>query len=249
MSIARTQYRSMADTLEGKVIMGNEHGYFIRGKVLVAASEAQMLDEHVEEDDLLILGDREEMQLCAIQLGASCIVVTLGAEISHRVKTEAQKYSCVIISTPFDTYTTARLINQSIPVKYLMKKDNLVTFHLDDFTDNIQEVMGKLRHRDFPILDKRNRYIGTISRRNMLNIKKKKLILVDHNEKSQAVDNIDQAEIVEIIDHHRLGTVETMSPVFWKHFSLYFSGISRWAVPLRSCIRCTGKESWRFPQK
>lgn len=217
MSIARTQYRSMADTLEGKVVMGNEHGYFIRGKVLVAASETQMMDEHVEEDDLLILGDREDMQLYAIQLGASCIVVTLGAEISYKVKMEAQKYSCVVISTPFDTYTTARLINQSIPVKYLMKKENLVTFHLDDFTDNIQEVMGKLRHRDFPILDKRNRYIGTISRRNMLNIKKKKLILVDHNEKSQAVDNIDQAEIVEIIDHHRIGTLETLQPVFFRN--------------------------------
>ena len=217
MSMARTQYRSMADTLEGQVVVGNEHGYFIRGRVLVLAADPEQMDELMEEDDLLIIGNREDIQIFAIRSGASCIVVTLGAEISDKVKELAQKNSCVVISTPFDTYTTARLINQSIPVKYLMKKDNLVTFHMDDFTDNIQEVMGKLRYRDFPILDKKNRYQGTISRRNMLNIKKKKLILVDHNEKSQAVDNIDQAEILEIIDHHRIGTLETIQPVFFRN--------------------------------
>lgn len=217
MSDARTQYRSMADTLNGQIVVGNEHGYFIRGKVLVGAANPQVMDEHVEEDDLLILGDREEAQLHAIRVGASCIVVTLGTPISDEVKSLAQKNSCVVISTPFDTYTAARLINQSIPVKFLMKKNDLVTFHMDDFTNDIQDIMARLRHRDFPVLDKKGRYIGTISRRNMLNIRKKKLILVDHNEKSQAPDNIDEAEILEIIDHHRIGTLETIQPVFFRN--------------------------------
>lgn len=217
MSQARTQYRSMADTLNGQVVVGNEHGYFIKGQVWIGAANPELMDNFMEEDDLMILGDREETHLHAIKKGASCIVVTLGAPISQTVRENAQKFSCVVISTPFDTYTVARLINQSIPVRFLMKKTDLVTFRLDDFTNNIQNIMGRLRHRDFPVVDKKGRYIGTISRRNMLNIKKKKLILVDHNEKSQAVDNIEEAEIMEIIDHHRLGSLETLQPVYFRN--------------------------------
>ena len=109
------------------------------------------------------------------------------------------------------------MISQSIPVKHLMTTSDIITSHLDDFTANIQSIMGKYRHRDFPVLDKKDRYIGTVSRRNMLNIKKKKLILVDLYEKSQAVDNIDQAEILEIIDHHRIGSLETLNPVYFRN--------------------------------
>lgn len=90
-----------------------------------------------------------------------------------------------------------------MPVKFFMKSSNLITFHLDDYTDSIKDVMAKKRHRDFPILDKNDRYVGMVSRRNLLGIKRRQLILVDHNEKSQAVDNIESADILEIIDHHR----------------------------------------------
>ena len=116
-----------------------------------------------------------------------------------------------------DTYTVARLINQSMPVKFFMKSSNLITFHLDDYTDSIKDVMAKKRHRDFPILDKNDRYVGMVSRRNLLGIKRRQLILVDHNEKSQAVDNIESADILEIIDHHRLGSLETMAPVYFRN--------------------------------
>ena len=214
---ARAQYRSMAETVEGKVLVGNEHGYFVNGKILIGAANPHFLDEYVEENDLVILGDREELQMQAIKKGASCIIITLGAPISSEVLAFAQKNCCVVISSPYDTYSVARMISQSIPVKHLMTTSDIITFHLDDFTANIQSIMGKYRHRDFPVLDKKDRYIGTVSRRNMLNIKKKKLILVDHNEKSQAVDNIDQAEILEIIDHHRIGSLETLNPVYFRN--------------------------------
>ena len=213
---ARAQYRSMAETVDGKVIVGNEHGYFMKGKILIAAANPHLLDEYVEENDLVILGDREDLQIKAIKNGASCIIVTLGAVVSQKVMTLAQKYCCVVITSPHDTYSVSRMVSQSIPVKHLMTSD-IITFHMDDFTDNIQSIMGKYRHRDFPVLDKKDRYIGTVSRRNMLNIKKKKLILVDHNEKSQAVDNIEQAEIMEIIDHHRIGSLETLNPVYFRN--------------------------------
>lgn len=123
----------------------------------------------------------------------------------------------MIISSPHDTYTIARLINQSIPVKYLMRRSNLITFNTEDFLDDIKEVMKNQRHRDFPILNKKGKYVGTISRRNLIGNAGKKLILVDHNEESQAVDNVKEAEILEIIDHHRLGSLETMAPVMFRN--------------------------------
>lgn len=217
MSDARTQYRAMADTLGGTIVTGNEHGYFIKGKVLVGAANPEFLDKWMEDDDLIIVGDREDVQMRAIMNNASCIVVSLGADISEEVTELARKKSCMIISSPYDTYTVARLINQSIPVKHLMKKTDLVTFQTDDFVDDIKDVMGRLRHRDFPVLNKKGCYLGTISRRNLINVNKKKLILVDHNEESQAVDNIGEADILEIVDHHRLGSLETIQPIAFRN--------------------------------
>lgn len=122
-----------------------------------------------------------------------------------------------VISSPHDTYTVARLINQSMPVKHFMTSENLVKFSIDDYTDDIKEVMAKLRHRDFPVLNKHGKYVGMVSRRNLLGIKRRQLCLVDHNEISQAVDNIESAEILEIIDHHRIGSLQTMAPVYFRN--------------------------------
>ena len=211
MSQARTQYRSIAETLDGQVIVGNEHGYFIKGRVVIGAFHPDTMENYIHEDDLVILGNRAEDQLCAIEMKASCIVVGLGAKVSRTIQKLAEDMSCVIISTPHDTYTIARLINQSIPIKHLMTKENLITFHTGDKLDDIKEVMRNTRHRDYPIINKRGKYVGTISRRNLIGNRRKQLILVDHNEKSQAVENIDEADILEIIDHHRLGSLETMA--------------------------------------
>lgn len=217
MSTARTQYRSIAETLDGTVLVGNEHGYFVKGKVVIGTFHPDMMEDYIEKDDLVILGNRAEDQLCAIEMDASCIIVGLGAKVSRTIQKLAEEKSCVIISTPHDTYTIARLINQSIPIKYLMKKENLITFSTEDFLDEIKEVMKTQRHRDFPVLDKKGKYVGTISRRNLIGGSRKRLILVDHNEESQAVDNVDQAEILEIIDHHRLGSLETLQPIMFRN--------------------------------
>ncbi len=217
MSQARTQYRSIAETLDGQVIVGNEHGYFIKGRVVIGAFHPDTMENYIHEDDLVILGNRAEDQLCAIEMKASCIVVGLGAKVSRTIQKLAEDMSCVIISTPHDTYTIARLINQSIPIKHLMTKENLITFHTGDKLDDIKEVMRNTRHRDYPVINKRGKYVGTISRRNLIGNRRKQLILVDHNEKSQAVENIDEADILEIIDHHRLGSLETMAPVLFRN--------------------------------
>lgn len=176
LSNARTQYRSIANTVEGKIVTGNGHGYFLRGKVVIGATLPEKLGEYLEEDDLVILGDRYEDHLCAIEENVSCIIVCNNAEVAEDIQEAATKNDCVIIRSPLDTFTIARLINQSIPVKHIMKKDNLITFQTDDFKDQIKEVMVKNRHRAFPVVNKHGKYIGTVSRRNLLGMKKKEVI-------------------------------------------------------------------------
>ena len=217
LATARTQFKNIVETLNGTVITGNAHGYFIRGKVVVAAASPDAMEEYIEDDDLVILGDRYESQFCALEMNASCIIVCSDAKVTRTITQLAEEKDCMIITTPYDTFTAARLINQSMPIKYIMKKEHLITFELDDYVDEVKEVMSKVRHRDFPVLTEDGHYAGMISRRNLLSMQKKQVILVDHNEKSQAVDGIEGAEILEIIDHHRLGSLETMSPVYFRN--------------------------------
>lgn len=217
LSTANTPYRNIVETLDGTMLIGNVEDYYQNGKVLIAAANPDLMEDYIEKGDLVILGNRYESQLCAIEMKAGCIVVCEGAKVSLTIRKLAEEHDCVVISTPHDTFTAARLINQSMPIAYFMKSQNLTKFNVSDKTEDIKEIMGQKRYRDFPILDKEENYIGMISRRNLLNLKRKQLILVDHNEESQAVDGIEHAEILEIIDHHRLGALETMAPVYFRN--------------------------------
>lgn len=217
LSKAKTQYSNIIETLEGALVIGDEEQYFEEGKVLIAAANPDMMEYYISPHDLVILGNRYESQLCAIEMEAGCIIVCEGAAVSMTIRKLAQERGCTVITTPYDTYTAARLINQSMPISYFMKTENIIAFEDGDFIDEIKDVMASKRHRDFPILDKEGKYKGMISRRNLLGAKGKQLILVDHNEKNQAVEGIENADILEIIDHHKLGTVETIAPVFFRN--------------------------------
>ena len=217
ISKACTKYANILDTLEGSMVVGDSETYFDQGKVLIAAANPDLMENYIEKHDLVILGNRYESQLCAIEMEAGCIIVCEGAGVSLTIRKLAQERGCAVITTPYDTYTTARLINQSMPISYFMTKENIIEFSEEDYLDDIREIMASKRHRDFPVLDSDGKYIGMISRRNLLGAKGKSIILVDHNEKSQAVEGMESADIREIIDHHRLGTVETMSPVFFRN--------------------------------
>ena len=214
---ARTKYYNIAETLEGEVVLGNSHSYFKDGKVVIAASSPDAMEEVISTDDLVIMGNRYETQLCAIMLGASCLVLCQGAKPSRTIIELAKEKNCVIISTPHDTFSVAQLINQSIPVKYFMTDSNLITFNMTDWVEDIQDIMTKNRFRNFPVVDKHGSFMGMISRRRLMNVRRKKVVLVDHNEKTQAVDGIEQADVLEIIDHHRLGGFETMGPVYFRN--------------------------------
>lgn len=217
LSKAKTQYSNILETLEGSLIVGDANAYFDQGKVLIAAANPDMMEYYIAKGDLVILGNRYESQLCAIEMEAACIIVCEGAAVSMTIRKLAQERGCTVLTTPYDTYTAARLVNQSMPISYFMKTENLITFEDGDFIDDIKDVMANKRHRDFPILDKDGKYRGMISRRNLLGARGKQIVLVDHNEKNQAVDGIENAEILEIIDHHKLGTVETIAPVFFRN--------------------------------
>lgn len=217
ISKAHTKYSNILDTLEGAMVVGDPEMYFDQGKVLIAAANPDLMENYIEKHDLVILGNRYESQLCAIEMEAGCIIVCEGAGVSLTIRKLAQERGCTVITTPYDTYTTARLINQSMPISYFMTTEKIIAFSDEDYLDDIRDIMASKRHRDFPILDSDGKYLGMISRRNLLGARGKKLILVDHNEKSQAVEGMESADILEIIDHHRLGTVETMSPVFFRN--------------------------------
>ncbi len=216
MSEAKSKFFDIAETVNGHVIVGDPQGLFTEGRVIVGAATPDNFAKYMQPKDLVILSDRVDTQICAIENGARCIVLCLCEEVADEVKSLAEEKDCVVIVTKFDTYTVARLINQAVPAKFLMQKDGLVTFHIDDYLDDIRETMSKLRHRSYPVLNRKGQYLGMIGSANLLNADKKKIILVDHTEKSQAVDNLEQAEIVQIVDHHRVGTVETINPIFFR---------------------------------
>lgn len=214
---AKTQYQNIIDTVDGTAVTGDPQGYFVKGKVVAAASSPEMLEDFIEKDDLVILGNRYEVQLCAIELNVSCIIVCQGASIARTIKKMAEERGIVLISSPHDTFTVARLVNQSIPVKHFMTKEGLTIFRTTDYVEDIKQEMAKKRMRDFPVLDKKGNFYGLISSRRLMDASKKRVILVDHNEKTQTVDGIEEAEVLEIIDHHRLGGLETLGPVYFRN--------------------------------
>ena len=217
LSVAGTPYKNILETLDAELLLGDKNALYDRGEVVIAAANPNVMEDYIHEGDMVILGNRYESQLCAIEMNAACIIVCMGAKVSKTIQKLAQEHNCSIIVTPHDTFTVARMINQSMPISHFMKREGLVTFKVTEKTEDIKGIMGQKRYRDFPILDLDGNYIGMISRRNLLNLLKRRLILVDHNEASQTVDGIAFADILEIIDHHRIGTLETLEPVYFRN--------------------------------
>ena len=217
LSEAKTSYKNIIDTLDGELLEGSADEIVTEGKVLIGAGTPDVLEEYISPHDVVILGDRYESQLCAIEMEADAIIVCAGAKVTTTIRKLARERGCKVISTPHDTFTVARLIYQSMPIRHFMKSSNLITFKMDDYIEDVLPIMTSTRHRYFPVVDASGRYKGMVSRRNFLGASKKKLILVDHNEKTQAVNGMESAELLEIIDHHRLGTVSTAKPVYFRN--------------------------------
>ncbi len=217
LSASNTPLRNITDTLNARLICGNEDDFRASGKVVIAAMIPEDMEPFVEKGDIVIIGNRKDSQLKAISVGVSCLILTCGGQIDQEVLEFAQEKGCIVLETFYDTFTTARLINQSIPVSYIMTRKQLVYFNIHDFIDNIKEKMLKTRYRSYPVVDDEGRIKGFISRYHLISQRRKKIILVDHNEKAQTIDGIEQADILEIIDHHRIGDIQTSYPIYFKN--------------------------------
>lgn len=217
LSKANTPYKNMIEVLEGDLIVGDMEDCVSNGQMLIGAMNPEVMESYINPKDIVIVGNRYETQLCSIEAGAQCLIITGGLPVANSIKKLAEANGCAIIISPHDTYMVARLINQSVPISYFMKTTNLTVFNMDDYIDEIREIMVKKRYRNFPVVDNENNIMGMISRASLINLRRKQVILVDHNERAQAVDGLEEAEILEIIDHHRIGDIETGGPVYFRN--------------------------------
>ena len=214
---SRTSYRNILETLGATMVVGSEDAECTTGHIRIGTATPEMLESSMEKGDSVILTNRYESQLCAIEKEASLIIICNGAKVGRTIQHIAAETGVAIMSAPCDTYAAGKLISQCAPISYYMTRDDIMKFTLVTPVADVTRVMAKVRHRYFPILDADGKYCGMISRRNIINLRKRRIILVDHNEATQAVEGFDQAEILEIIDHHRIGSLQTSGPVYFRN--------------------------------
>ena len=214
---SRTSYKNILETLNGTMVVGNADAVCTTGHIKIGTATPEMLESSVEKGDIVILSNRYESQLCAIEKEASLLIICNGAKVGRTIQRIADETGVAIMTTPEDTYAAGKLISQCAPISYYMTRDNILKFTLVTPVADVLRVMAKVRHRYFPILDEEGKYCGMVSRRNVIALRKRRIILVDHNEATQAVEGFDQAEILEIIDHHRIGSLETSGPVYFRN--------------------------------
>ena len=214
---SNTTLDNIIDTLSAKVSYVNEKVTHFPGKIVVTAMQPDTMSGHIDEGDIAIVGDREEAQAALIKLNISLMIVTGGYAPSEKIVSLAKEHGVTIIVTQHDSFTASRLIVQSIPVGYVMVKENIVSYTTDDLVDDIKGIMTETRFRSYPVLDQNGRVVGTVSRYHLISNHKKKVIQVDHNERGQSVDGLEDAEVLEIIDHHRVADIQTNNPIYFRN--------------------------------
>ena len=213
---ANTPLTNLLETLDAELLVGNKDARITKGNICIGTSP-EIMEELVKPGDLVLVSNRYETQMCAIDCGAAALIVCCGSAVPRTIVARAKEKGCYILTTPYDTYAASRLVTTAAPVRHFMRTNRLLKFSVNTPVEDAQKVMASVRHRYFPILDENGKYCGVISRRNLLNVHRKQVILVDHNERAQAVDGLEQAEILEIIDHHRIGSLETIGPVYFRN--------------------------------
>jgi manganese-dependent inorganic pyrophosphatase len=214
---SNTKLENIMDTLSANLVYMHGDSPTFNGKIIVTAMHPSTIETLIEEGDIAICGDRLDTQELILKSKASLLILTGNHEVEEGIIEKAKEGGCTILRTPFDSFTAARLITQSIPVSYVMAKDNLISFSTDDFVEDIKDIMLETRYRSYPVLDGENHVIGSISRYHLISQNRKKVILLDHNERSQSVHGLEDAEIVEVIDHHRIADVQTGNPIYFRN--------------------------------
>ena len=214
---ANTPIENVIDTLDASILYLDKSLKTIKGEVHIAAMTGEEAMKRIHENDVVIVGgDRDEAVEHLIEGKVSLIILTGLLSIDDALLNKCMEAHISVISTPFNTFMSSQQIIQSIPVEYVMQKGGLTTFSTDDTVDYVKEVMSETRFRSYPVLDFMGRVVGSVSRFQVLNGMKKKVIQVDHNERGQSIDGIEEAEILEIVDHHRVADIQTIGPVLFR---------------------------------
>ena len=209
----RVRYRDIIQATDGKVLVSGDENDFIEGNIVIAAGSAFSTISILNKKDIVLVGDRSgETLLKFLECGISCLVVTQNSRIAPEVLDEAEKRGVFVLVTPYDAYTVGRLINQCVPIRRIMKADP-VCFRPMDLLSDIKGVMDEHRFRSYPVVEN-NKLVGVVSADEIMLPEREKVILVDHNERGQAIEGIEDAKIMEIIDHHRLGGIQTSEPIY-----------------------------------
>lgn len=210
---AGVTFEAIIDVVDGESIVGEQTNRKIKGCVRIAAGSVKTIHKVIKKHDVVLVGDRNDGALLeCIAQEIDCLIVTGSGQVPPEVMEQAAKQNVLIVSSPYDTYTCARLVNQCIPVSVIMQRE-LTSFKPMDMLSDIKETMAGTNFRNYPVVEN-NRLVGVVSRDQLMVPEREKVILVDHNERSQAVEGIEQAKIIEIIDHHRLGGIQTSEPIF-----------------------------------
>ena len=209
----RVRYRDIIQATESKVLVAGDENEFIEGSIKIAAGSVETSLANTNKKDILLVGDRSVETLKKfLKAGISCMIVTGGCRVAPEALAEAAEKKVFVLATPYDTYTVGRLLNQCVPIRRIMHADP-VCFRPMDLLSDIKGIMDENRFRSYPVVEN-NKLVGIVSADEIMLPEREKVILVDHNERGQAVEGIEDAKIVEIIDHHRLGGVQTSEPIY-----------------------------------
>ena len=203
---------NVLSVLEGKVI--NEAGEsvdMIAGEINIALPQSRENLLFNKKESIVICGHQPDMIRRAVEMNVNCLILCQ-TELPEEIK-QIPTETC-IISTPLDAYRACRLLFQSAPIKRICHRENLICFHLEDRLDDVKEQVLKYRYPCYPILDDEDKVVGVLTRYHLLRPRRKRVVLVDHNEASQSVPGLEEAEILEIIDHHRLADIQTTNPIY-----------------------------------
>lgn len=206
---------TLARTINGEVKY-NPPVFSANGEVYIVTLYNSDAFKNEFKNSICILSDAQAKQKQLIEQGAKCLVISCGQKVSDSVKQMAAVHGCAIITTPLDTMNVAKYINEAITIDQIMTK-NPICFKETDFVQDVLIQMAKSRVRSYPVVNADNEVIGSVSRYTLQGYQKKQFILVDHSSKAQAINNIDRAEVIEIIDHHNIGNIETDKAIMYRN--------------------------------
>ena len=206
---------NVISSLEGKVLndVGSESD-LISGEVVIALPQSREQLLFKKKESIVICGEQPDMIRRALELNVNCLIL---CETELPEEFRNFNSTTTILMTPYDAYRALRLIFQSAPVERVCQKRDITAFHLDDRIDDVREIVTNKRDNCYPVLDEKDKVVGILTRKHLLQPKRKRVVLVDHNEAAQSVEGLEEAEILEIIDHHRLADIQTLNPIYFRN--------------------------------